>query len=70
MKISATVSMCKNVSAASAAATTASTIWQACSTRLRSYRSAAWPAAKVNAASGTNCASPTSPRSYALCVSA
>jgi len=37
----------------------ASASWQSCTTRLRSNRSAAWPATKTKSAVGRNCTSPT-----------
>jgi hypothetical protein len=49
-------------------AVAASASWQSCTTRLRSNRSAAWPATKTSSAVGRNCTSPTMPSWKALPV--
>ena len=46
-------------------AVSASATWQTWITRLRSNRSAAWPATNTSSAVGRNCTSPTMPRSKA-----
>src|SRR3954452_115681 len=46
-------------------AVAASTSWQSWTTRLRSKRSAAWPATNTSSAVGRNCTRPTMPRSKA-----
>ena len=68
MNICATVSQPAKVETARNSAVAASAIWQSCTTRLRSNRSAAWPATKTSSAVGRNCTSPTMPRWKALPV--
>jgi hypothetical protein len=58
------------VAATSVTAAPASMSWHTTAMRRRSTRSATWPTISVSSAIGTNCASPTSPRSSALPVSA
>ncbi len=69
MKICVTLSQPPKLPQARKAAVSPSTTWHTCTTRLRSKRSAAWPAQNTSTPIGMNCSSPTMPSAKALLVS-